>query len=74
MKPRAIERRKIARLVGRQIVKADPHLWRDATGKLVHAWVLELDDGTVVRFQAEELAEGGDYGVDILLSRKVQRG
>jgi len=61
-------RAKRKRLVGRTIVDAQPCAFRSGRhGEWAHDWHLTLDDGTVVRFVAEE-TEVGEYGIDLSLS------
>jgi hypothetical protein len=70
---RAKDRAKIARLVGRTIVKADPQAaWEDdgANSVWMHSWRLTLDDGTTVNFMTEEHPIGAEYGTDICISDK----
>lgn len=51
-------------LVGRRIVGFEPHPSKDGPhGSTVHDPVIYLDDGSQLRFIAEELEEGGNYGV-----------
>lgn len=65
---------KIAAIVGRTIVKADPRFHDDGghcgTGRdahYAHDWHLTLDDGSTVRFVTEE-TEGSEYGVNLIVS------
>ena len=71
---RAADEAKIKRMVGRRIIKAEP--CADVEGEhsnavWMHGWRLTLDDGTVLSFMTEEHPDGGEYGTDIVLSRRV---
>lgn len=61
---------KVAAVVGRRIVKAEPNGYWEEDGensRWMHAWRLTLDDGTVLTFMTEEHPEGAEYGTDMLV-------
>lgn len=73
MKPNKAELAKIARLEGRTIARVEvsvfnPERAGEPRGR-AHDWRLVLDDGTRVWFTVEE-TETGEYGVDLMLSKK----
>lgn len=55
------------RLVGRKIVKVDLNP-QTIQGVKLTSPVLTLDDGTALRFVAEESPDGGEYGVAMVRS------
>lgn len=56
-------------IVGRTIVKAEPHGGAEGDPPLdawMHSWVLTLDDGAQLVFVTEEHPDCADYGVRII--------
>jgi hypothetical protein len=67
--PKAVAAKKKA-ILGKRIVKAEANCCYQDNGdykQKVHSWVLTLEDGTKLSFDAEENPDGD--GVDLIVSK-----